>query len=254
MHVTTKVTCLLVATALACGGDVEKPDEVDAGNEPSIKASCPDARGPALVLIEHNGQAFCIDATSTTQREYAEFLDKKTDTECTDAPIQDACVQKFAPETTPDHPVGCASYCHAKAYCEWVGKRLCGKIGGGEDIETNEDFYTASEWYLACSNGGATRWPYGDEQDSEKCWLDIRSALLPVNRSPNECRGASAPFDEVTDMIGNGMDWVAGTKAPDGSRACRAAGYEACDQSVIAGCEGRGIRCCADAVIETVEN
>ncbi len=140
-------------------------------------------------------------------------------------------------------PLGCVDYCDAEAYCAWAGKRLCGLMGGGP-LEQGSDLLE-TEWYFACSNGGSTDWPYGNEHIPGRC-VELRSPLVPVDRVPNLCRGTMSPFDEVVDMVGEqGTAWVAGTIHPAGTPGCRIVGMESCRVSGLVSCRANsGVRCC----------
>ena len=71
-----------------------------------------------------------------------------------------------------DHPQVCVEWCDAQAYCLAVGKRLCGKIGGGPNALADYDDPTRSAWLNACSNEGTKDYPYGDLYDPTLCGRD----------------------------------------------------------------------------------
>ena len=65
--------------------------------------------------------------------------------------------------TDPDHgPVGNVDWCDAYMYCKSVGKRMCGAIGGGSLEYADTADANKSQWYRACTNGGAYAYPYGN--------------------------------------------------------------------------------------------
>ena len=73
-------------------------------------------------------------------------------------------------------------WCDAFAYCQGVGKRLCGKIGGGSaDYSTGWDDATQDQWHNACDSGGADDYPYGSTYQPQTCnGHDHSSAAVPV--------------------------------------------------------------------------
>ena len=104
--------------------------------------------------------------------------------------------------------MSCLGWCDAAAYCAWAGKRLCGAIGGGQTPEKAVSDPLADEWLYVCTNGGKTKYPYGDTEDKTKCSADDRAS---VDAYP-ACAGADAPFSAVmgmTDSQGAGQgEWV----------------------------------------------
>ena len=115
---------------------------------------------------------------------------------------------KFKPKETPNAPMSCVDWCDAAAYCAWAGKRLCGAIGGGQTPEKSVGDPLADEWLYVCTNGGKTKYPYGDTEDKTKCSADDRAS---VDAYP-ACAGADEPFSAVmgmTDSQGAGQgEWV----------------------------------------------
>ena len=112
-----------------------------------------------------------IDATEVTKGQYDVWLatnpplPASTDLNC-------GYVKSYSEQSTngtytgPDadhHPVVYVDWCDAYEYCLGVDKRLCGAIGGGS-VDYNTGFVdaTVSQWYRACSSGGAVSYPYGN--------------------------------------------------------------------------------------------
>jgi len=94
----------------------------------------------------------------------------------------------------PRFPVTGISFWEAEAYAHFRGCELP----------------TETEWYLTASNGGLTRYPWGDDDkdaDTSRANLSFfgvfsRSERLPVDRSSK-----SASFHGVCDLIGNAAEW-----------------------------------------------
>lgn len=168
-------------------------------------------------------------------------------------------------------------FCDAFAYCAWAGKRLCGPVGaGGKGASVSATYEeavaigksTQSEWFNACTQGGTTKYPYGDAFVQGRC-ID-RTAIQAdakafdvTDLTDNACHGATPPYDEVYDLMGSVREWHNVCYTPkSGGASCTASGSgaeEPADQdkdcaattnfpSVRAIYSFRGIRCCADAV------
>jgi formylglycine-generating enzyme required for sulfatase activity len=160
----------------------------------------------------------------------------------------------------------CIDWCDAKAYCSWAGKRLCGKIGGGQlSMDGRDDPAklegtnpNISEWGFACSQGAKTTYPYGNEHQEGAC-VDVSyrqdhklalSSNADVKSDPS-CHGQSPPYDALWDMVENVNEFEDGFSAPDvvGFRVAYKNGFT-CDSEgaldISATNAQVGFRCCAD--------
>ena len=182
------------------GGD----GAVEAGGADAGSA-CVGNAGPAAVAVG----SFCVDSTEVTNAEYAAFLATHPDP----AGQLPYCSwnTSFAPSTTPppgsdDYPVVWVDWCDAYAYCQWAGKRLCGRLGGGALAPGGMNDPGEDEWYVACSLAGARTYPYGDAFDPTACNGPEHDAgsVLPASSLP-ECVGGTAG---VLDMVGNADEWI----------------------------------------------
>lgn len=243
----------------------------------SAGKECPAGRGPEMVRIAlPDREPFCIDSTEVTQGQYAQFLAAKVDPT---AQSRLHCQQinkgfepviegdhvsgcpagLFDPEKRGDLPMPCAQFCDAVAFCEWSGKRLCGAVGGGPAPATESESQKSekSQWYLACSQGGKTQYPYGDKFEPGKCDTEGKSALTrPASES--SCTGTFPPFDRIKDLSGSLAEWE-DAEVTEGNPLLRG-GYGwgtelfECDRPGIAfgGSSGPdiGFRCCADQASE----
>lgn len=178
-------------------------------------------RGPKMVAVP-NG---CIDSTEVTQAQYQIFLDAKgTDMsgqgpECTwNATYGAALMCGFDPVGHANFPVNGVDWCDATAYCKWAGKRLCGHVGGGGLIETNNyppstgnmqpDLSRSdiSEWTAACSQGGVRPFPYAGSFMGEACNGGEHTgtrAIVEVGTTP----GCVGGYPGLFDMAGNVHEW-----------------------------------------------
>jgi sulfatase modifying factor 1 len=230
---------------------------------------CPDARGgPTLVRVG----TFCIDATEVTNSQYAVFWGERRFGQETGGQIP-ACSwnNSYTPEsaggaswpaapTRESRPVVNVDWCDAYAFCQWAGKRLCGRIGQGS-LTRWQDTTTAaiSQWTYACTSGGRLRWPYGNDYDADACNAERPSpsanSLVDVASKPR-CRTESGVYD----LSGNVEEWTDACDAASGPNdACALVGASAFhkfpDDLSCAGSpypdkraatyELRGFRCCA---------
>jgi hypothetical protein len=186
--------------------------------------------GPAMTRISVSAQqAYCMDRNEVTQGQYAAFLQAKG--KDTSGQLDPVCAKYngsysivyasdtgegcpaggFTPETTPDIPVSCVDWCDATAYCRWAGKRLCGRIGGGSVPVADGAASLQSQWYYACSQGGKTKYPYGDTYTKGLCNdrpptnPNVPTAARPAKDSP--CHAPSPPFDSLVDLSGDLEEW-----------------------------------------------
>ena len=237
------------------------PATLDAGDRDVKPGKCPaEFPGPALVEVAApDGTRYCIDRTEVTQRDYFEFLDAVSKTGTWDHyaalgldgdKVQslarpDACGDLWlipgaineppcdsAPyafdfkRLHPDNPIACVDWCSASAYCLWAGKRLCGAVGGGAvNVSENADA-TKNQWFNACSQGGKTKYSYGDAVDLDRCAPGgtsketladggLRRTAEAVESHP-DCHGTEPGFDQVLNMSGSVAEWIDRCKhAPD---------------------------------------
>ena len=143
---------------------------------------CPvDAPGSPMVEVHMpDGTPYCIDVRRAEEADYAAFLDS-------DPPIEglppELCSEltDFGPIMGPSETGAVwVNWCTAYAYCAWAGKRLCGRVEG------NGGGVNDSEWYNACSDGGAHAYAWGD---------DVREQCANPSQHLPEC--VSEPYGLV---------------------------------------------------------
>lgn len=255
-------TPIFVAIAFCAGceggGSVEIPGVFvdDAG-----ALTCPDAPGsPAMIAVGGwNAHAYCIDKTEVTNAQYAAWLETSPST----SGQREGCEGNttFVPASgmpqKNDYPVVNVDFCDALAFCAAVEKHLCGRVGGGTEPFYQEKDVSESQWYSACTHGGANPFPYGATYDPNACnGKDAAyGAVQPVGVLPS-CVGGS---DGIFDMSGNVWEWEDACMPGDaGVPVCRRRGgafsseekYLRCDapssRPIDAAEDNTGFRCCAD--------
>jgi formylglycine-generating enzyme required for sulfatase activity len=282
--------------------DAAKPAE-DASDAAEPVKSCAERAkalpGPTMVEVPApDGSTYCMDRTEVTQGQYFMFLEAKgaspgggpirgdvtgqppgckLNVAYAPDPVSDSPGCRYAHgEPTaydylgnhPNHSVGCVDWCDAYMYCQWAGKRLCGRIGGGAlDLEESTEA-TTSQWYNACSQGGKTAYAYGDEFEAGRCVDGIEptegvdeSEALSLSQdveSKPQCNGSTRPFDQILNLSGSVAEWADGCTGPEvaGSGSCLA--YAVLQQGFSFSCMSPlptwrlthipelGFRCCLD--------
>lgn len=148
---------------------------------------------------------YLIDRNKVTNAQFAGFIDARGthaadgqrwfDTDDNDARIHRRNGRWSADPGHENDPVVEASWHGARAYCEWLGKRLP----------------TEAEWEKAARGTDGRKFPWGNEPpDKTRAhfgggWNELK----PVGSLP---KGAS-PFG-VLDMAGNGWEWVSSAYLP----------------------------------------
>jgi formylglycine-generating enzyme required for sulfatase activity len=196
-----------------------------------------------VVTVSAAGHEFGIDATEVTRGQYEDWLATNPDTAAQDAtncgwnstfvPDADLCMPN-AYKAHPCQGTACRSYsqvcvdwCDAYAYCNAVGKRLCGKIGGGPNGFDDYANAALSQWYAACSSGGVNKYPYGATYQATTCngressGTDIYG-ILPVGSFPG-CQ-ASGGYAGVLDLSGNVWELEDSCDGTGASSHCRRRG------------------------------
>jgi formylglycine-generating enzyme len=170
----------------------------------------------------------------------------------------------YAGADAAHHPVADVDWCDAYAYCQGVGKRLCGAIGGGTNAYESYADATLSQWFRACSSGGADTYPYGNTYSGTTCdgwdyWNDDVSTMQTVSvGSLANCVTSTAGYAGVYDLNGNVAEWEDSCTGTGQSGYCRIRGGSFCSARNDLTCgvggyvESRdtvyfniGFRCCA---------
>ncbi|MBX3246651.1 MAG: SUMF1/EgtB/PvdO family nonheme iron enzyme [Myxococcales bacterium] len=183
-------------------------------------------------------QPIRIDATEVTQGQYQRFLEATNGgAEVSGQPTYCAWNTTYAPGTEcfgprvaeilacDVRPQTCVDWCDAYMYCQWVGKRLCGRIRDGVGHPLVSAATLNDEWYVACSSGQQYAYSPGSSDEVYKCnTLDCFAAqsctyspgqtrIVPPGSMP-DCQSPSDNYHGVYDLTGNIWEW---TNACDGS-------------------------------------
>ncbi|MBZ5712506.1 SUMF1/EgtB/PvdO family nonheme iron enzyme [Nannocystis pusilla] len=154
------------------------------------QSPCP----PGMALIEADpagapaGDRFCIDTAEVITATYGACVKNGA---CTPASLGDGKACNLTRADRGDHPINCVDLEQARAYCNWVGKRLP----------------TDVEWSRAARAGG-WRGVATPPDPTRACVRDGDPFTCPVGQFPADAGG-------VFDLVGNVAEW---TVAGDGSR------------------------------------
>lgn len=221
-------------TGSGAGSNDGSSGDAAADQDASGGAPCVSNGGAAMVRVTIGGATYCIDTAEVTEADYTLFL------AAAGTPAQQAeCAwnKSFDPEDIGggecdhymmDHlarPVVCVDWCDGKAYCESVGKRLCGAIGGGA-ITTLAQVTdpTKDQWQGACSSTDASRiYPYGSTYTYLKCndsaaeSADVKSHAACVGATPGlfDMSGNAAEWEDACDTAGGAPDQNCKTRGGD---------------------------------------
>ena len=187
---------------------------MDAGDGPP--ATCKGTAGPDPINIDGK---FCIDSSDVTNSQYADFLAHASPSTITQ-PARCAWNMTFVPDSwagatgQEDLPVVAADFCDAWSYCNWAGKRLCGRVGHGAGTLTD---VLDGEFYYACHGGALHQYAYsyGDTYDATFC----DTAGFHIDRVKSNTNCVSNVYPGLYDLNGNLEHWLdmCEISQPDGS-------------------------------------
>jgi len=137
----------------------------------------PEVKQPAFISFDR----FFMDTYPVTNAEFEAFLNSSRYTPKDETNFLKHWQNGEIPTGQENYPVVYVSLEDARAYAEWIGKRLP----------------TESEWQYAAQSDDGRVWPWGDEFHATKCNNGF-GRLTPVNAFPK----GESPFG-VRDMVGN---------------------------------------------------
>ncbi len=210
------------------------------GSDPSMQTcssscqwgSCGPRLTPLTMVPRPDGTGtFGIEQHEVTREQYAQFLQAPaSDIAAAIGTPRAGCDATQNPSYEPDatcmkeptvctkscnrHPQVCVDWCDAYAYCKWIGRRLCGKIGGGPSDINEYNSLTMSQWTAACvgTQGRVDVFPYGPEpkegicNDGSNGCTNLNTCTVEVGQE-SKCHAASSPYDTVLDLSGNVAEW-----------------------------------------------
>jgi len=154
-----------------------------------------------------------------------------------------------------NQPQVCVDWCDAYAYCAGVGKRLCGKIGGGTNAYADVANASLSQWYNACSSNGANTYPYGSLYVAATC--NGAGTTTTAVGILSGCQ-ASGLYAGAFDLSGNVLEWEDSCSGTGQTAICRirggsfnnggvnlTCGYGAVTHFRYSVVNGVGFRCCS---------
>jgi formylglycine-generating enzyme required for sulfatase activity len=161
-------------------------------------------------------EGFCIDSTEVTRAQYRMWLDTNPSTagqisicatNITFTPDA-SCVTRACHSNCDDHPQVCVDWCDAHAYCNAVGKRLCGKIGGGSLSGYEFADVSLSQWFDACASRSTKSFTYGNAYQPGTCndYEFGANTTVPVG-SLVGCQSPDPRYSGVYDLTGNAQEW-----------------------------------------------
>ncbi len=142
---------------------------------------------------------FAIDATPVTNSQYAEFLAGSSWQPKHPENFLKHWIPGKPPAGLEDHPVVYVSLEDARAYADWVGKRLP----------------TEEEWQYAAQGTDARVYPWGNEMRPNCCNDGLSGGTTPVKAFPAGC----SPFG-CYDLCGNVWQWTESERSDGRTRFC----------------------------------
>jgi formylglycine-generating enzyme len=158
-----------------------------------------------------DGGSYFIDATEVTASQYGTWLATAPSVSTLPAycaSTSDGGVSKTAFRTgsgAGKYPIATVDWCDAYGYCKGIGKRLCGRIGGGSTSWGSAFDESVDQWHNACTSGGANAYSYGDTYQAQTC-NSTSSDTAPVG-SMTSCESSVTGYTGVYDLNGNLWEW-----------------------------------------------
>ena len=194
---------------MPCGAAMRRADTDCATsicNDTTRVCACPEGMVIAPVA---GGGSYCIDQYEVTKQEYNVFMQASPvlaglPAECAGNIYQPS---NGWPYTEGRAPMNYVDWCDAYAYCTYMGKHLCGRIGGGASSPTELASAEQNEWYNACSGQGVNEYPDGHVYEP-KCKVDDPTGPFAAKPEPNTpAPGCVGGVTGLYHMSGNTAEW-----------------------------------------------
>jgi hypothetical protein len=174
---------------------------------PVLPGTCLCPPGMTIAPISGGG-TYCIDASEVTREEYQTFFFANPSIPNLPA----ACVNNLYPPSADwpptlgelPLPVAYVDWCDAYSYCEYLGRHLCGKVGGGTNDPADFADPSQSEWFNACTAQGVSTYPYGSSYIAGTCNGNDPGSGLMSEMFTMPCLGGSPG---LYNMSGNAAEW-----------------------------------------------
>jgi sulfatase modifying factor 1 len=237
----------------------------DAHETETVIASGDAAGGCGAGTVWAGSSGYCIDAAEVTNADYTAFLSALAKGSAVDQPPECAFNTSFVPDRDWPYatglervPVVWVNWCDAFAYCKWMGKRLCGLIGGGPSPVDGAADAKQSQWFSACSANGTFLFPYGPTYQPTACYANQPQGFAPSPVATHP--GCWGGYLGIFDMSGNAWEWEDSCMKYTGNGSddlclIRGGGVSStepglgCDSKVLVARKGttgdRGFRCCS---------
>ncbi len=217
-------------------------------------------------------QGYCIDSTEVTRSQYDAWLAtnpalppnsdlncgwKSTGSYAAGASCMASTAVCQGTAACVNQPQVCVDWCDANAYCLGIGKRLCGKIGGGPNLYADYANASSSQWFNACTSSGVNTYPYVGTYQMTVCnGADVGRGTTTAVGSLTSCQ-APSPYAGVYDLSGNVAEWEDSCSGTGQSAGCRLRGGSWSVFSNLLACGGDdnyarnlvgitiGFRCCS---------
>lgn len=141
-------------------------------------------------------------------------------------------------------PATCVDWCDAAAYCAHLDQHLCaGPFGQAVPFEEFAD-PSKSLWSTACTQGGVSKYPYGDAEAPGRC-IDATTngASRPEGTDrTSECNGSISNYACIYDLSGNVAEWEDSCDGPGESANCRVRGGSYLDEGDATSCSASASR------------
>jgi formylglycine-generating enzyme len=218
-----------IAAATKCGGREVETTVLKCGDSQTgytATAYCSDTNSQCNPT---SGTCFKlgIDPTEVTRSQYAAFVTAGGVTQVpgcatfnTSLAPDPACMANAtvcSGSACDTQPQVCVDWCDAYAYCDKLGRRLCGRIGGGMNPFDRYADPGSSQWMNACGAGGQYKYGPGDRVESGPQFCNYVGTQLGTTYAVGSHAGCGSPsptYNTIFDLSGNVAEWEDSCEQP----------------------------------------